>query len=92
MMVDMRGVPMMVLRTTKSTITFAAPLKLEGREDAQPADRYDIETDEEVIEANGRTVYRRGATLLILPSHGMIRTMTVDPGQPEAALAKDMAP
>ncbi len=83
---------MMALRTTKSTITFAAPFKLEGWEEAQPAGRYDIETDEEVIEGNGRTIYRRVATLLILRSHGMTRTITVDPGQLEAALVRDMAP
>lgn len=82
----------MVLRTTKSTIAFAAPFKLEGWTEVQPAGRYDIETDEEVIEGNGRTVYRRVATLLILRSDGMTRTMTVDPDQLEAALAKDMAP
>jgi hypothetical protein len=82
----------MVLRTTKSTITFAAPFKLEGWTEVQPAGRYDIETDEEVIEGNGRTVYRRVATLLILRSDGMTRTMAVEPGQLEAALAQDMAP
>ncbi|NIJ35307.1 hypothetical protein [Sphingomonas oligoaromativorans] len=79
----------MTLRTIKSSIAFAAPFKLEGLEDEQPAGRYDVETDEEIIEGNGQTIYRRVATLLILRSHGLTRTVTVTPAELEAALARD---
>ena len=44
----MPGVPLMVLHTIKSIITFAALVKLEGWEATQPAGRYDIETDDEL--------------------------------------------
>ncbi len=87
----MLNVSMMSLRTIKSSITFSAPFKLEGWEEAQPAGRYDVETDEEVIEGNGRTIYRRVATLLIVRSRAMTQTITVDPSQLEAALARDAA-
>lgn len=79
----------MTLRTTKTSIAFAAPFKLEGLDDEQPAGRYDVETDEEVVEGNGQTVYRRVATLLIVRSHGLTRTVMVTPTELEAALARD---
>jgi len=79
----------MALRTTKSSVTFAAPFKLEGFEETQPAGRYEVETDEEIIECNERTAYRRVATLLILNHLGATQTVTVDPKELEAALARD---
>jgi hypothetical protein len=55
----------------------------------QPAGTYEIETDEEAIECNDRTVYRRVATLLILKDAFQTRTVTIDPMSLEAALSVD---
>lgn len=77
------------VRTTKSTVTFRSPFQLTGFDRPESAGTYDLEVDEEIIEGNDRTVYRRIATLLVLPSGGTTRTITVSPADLEAALARD---
>lgn len=79
------------MRTTRSTITFTAPFRLAGVAETHPAGSYDVETDEEVIEGNGRTVYRRVATLLFVREGNMTRMLTVSPVDLDAALARDRA-
>ena len=79
----------MTIRTTKSTVTFRSPFRVKGMSEQQPAGTYEIETDEEAIEGNDRTVYRRVATLLILKDSGHIRTITIDPASLQVALATD---
>lgn len=79
----------MALRTTRSTVTFNASFKLKALNVAAPAGTYSIETDEEIIEGNDRTVYRRVATLLYIHCDGVTRAVTVDPADLEAALARD---
>ena len=79
----------MTIRTTKSTVTFRSPFRVKGMSEQQPAGTYEVETDEEAIEGNDRTVYRRVATLLILKDAGHTRTVTIDPASLEAALATD---
>jgi hypothetical protein len=82
----------MTLRTTKSSVTFGKPFKLKGMDEEQPAGTYEVETDEEVIESHGRTVYVRVATLLLIRSPGMTRTVTVDPNELNAAQERDRDP
>jgi hypothetical protein len=77
------------VRTTKTTVTFRSAFRLTGFDGPEPAGTYDLEVDEEIIEGNDRTVYRRIATLLILRSGGTTRTMTVNQADLEAALARD---
>ena len=79
----------MALRTTRSSVTFAAPFKLKALEATLPAGSYAIETDEEVIEGNERTVFQRVATLLYLERDGATLAVTVDPQDLDAALARD---
>jgi hypothetical protein len=80
----------MTIRTTKSTVTFRAPFLVKGMAERQRAGTYDVETDEEALEGlNGRTAYRRVATLLILTEAGCTRTITVDPLSLENALDAD---
>jgi hypothetical protein len=81
----------MTTRTTRSAVTFQSPFRVKGMSEQQPAGTYEIETDEEAIEWNDRTVYRRVATLLILKDTGQTRTVTIDPMSLEAALADDRA-
>jgi len=77
------------IRTTKSTITFRAPFRIRGIEQLQPAGTYDVETDEDVIEGNDRTIYRRIATLLFIRNGGATEAWTVTPEDLTAALARD---
>lgn len=79
----------MSIRTTCSTVTFSNAFSLRNVSGIQPAGTYDIETEEEVIEGNDRTVYRRVATLLYIRSVGMTRACTIDPKDLAAALAQD---
>jgi hypothetical protein len=77
------------VRTTRSQATFVAPFTLPELDGPQPAGTYDVETDEEIIEGNERTVYVRVATLLYLESGAETRIVTVDPQGLQAALARD---
>ena len=81
----------MALRTTGTTVSFGAPFTLKGRAESFPAGVYEVETDEEIVEGNGRTVYLRVATLLHIRSRGMTRTLKVDPDDLDRALAGDRA-
>lgn len=63
------------IRTTKSSVTFTSAFQLNGFDGLAPAGTYDVETDEEIIEGNDRTVYRRVATILYVRSDGMTSTL-----------------
>ena len=79
----------MAIRTTRSTATFHAPFVLAEIDEPQPAGNYRIETDEEIVEGNERTVYVRVATLLFLENGATTRIVTVNPNGLQAALASD---
>jgi hypothetical protein len=81
----------MAIRTTRTQVTFRAPFSLPELDGLQPAGTYDVETDEEAIEGNERTVYLRVATLISIHSLGSTRTVTIDPASLEAALLRDCA-
>lgn len=81
----------MALRTTRSSITFKAPFHLSALEDALPAGTYEIDTEEEIVEGNERTVYVRVATLLHLRTPGKVQIVTIDPNELQSALAADGA-
>jgi hypothetical protein len=79
----------MALRTTPSEVTFTAPFSLPELEAPQRAGTYKVETDEEIVEGNDRTVYIRKATLLYLTNGGSTAIISVDPTSLAAALARD---
>ena len=79
----------MAVRTTRSVVTFSQPFRLPGLDDALPAGTYDIDTEEEIIEGNERSVYLRTATRLFIRTPGRVEIMTIDPHQIQAALARD---
>lgn len=79
----------MSFRTTRSSVSFNAPFSLKGIDGELPAGSYDIETDEEIIEATDRTAYRRIATLIHIRTHAQTRSCAVDPDDLEAALERD---
>ena len=56
----------MIIRTTIETVTFRHPFRLSGA-DVQPAGRYVVETDEELLQISALTAYRRLSTFIRLP-------------------------
>ena len=83
----------MAARTSSETITFRHPFKLSGTDDVQPAGRYIVETDEELLQTSSRPAYRRHATFIRLPgksgSTELARIIDIDPTELSAALARD---
>ncbi len=58
----------MTTRTTRTTLTFAAPFTLRGVEGIQPAGEYVVVADDELIDSVSVVAYRRVATMLCLPA------------------------
>ncbi len=85
----------MTVRTTKKSVTFANPFTLGDVEEILQPGSYDVETDEERLEGLSFEAYRRILTLIHLPATpgtpGVSRTLTVDPDELEAALARNGA-
>jgi hypothetical protein len=82
----------MTTRTSKKTVTFRRPFNLASYGEELPAGAYNVETDEELLEGISFPVYRRIATLIHLHAHaGLTQTLTVDPKELDAALARDEA-
>ncbi len=79
----------MPIRTVRSQVTFSAPFTLAEVGNELPAGTYDIDTDEEVIEGNERTVYVRTATMIHVDDLGTTRTVTIDPAGLGAAIRTD---
>jgi hypothetical protein len=83
----------MDMRTTSRTITFAKPFSLVGLDEEQPAGTYTIRTDEEPIEGLSFLVYRRVATVILLPLRhggtGSFQAIPVAPQDLDAAQARD---
>jgi hypothetical protein len=75
----------MILRTIKSTITFAFPFRLTDFDRSQPAGTYKVDTDEE----QKGSVFRRVATFLYMRHGASIRIRRVDPEELKAALDRD---
>lgn len=83
----------MEVRTTRSTVRFSSEFLLHGFDDPQPPGEYRVEYDEEQIEGASFLAFRRIATFLHLPAiasgQSTRQMVPIDPGDLEAALAKD---
>jgi len=79
----------MTMRTTRSTVAFSHPFRLIGVDGIQPAGRYAVDTDEEMIDSLNLVAWRRTATLLYVPTRGGTQTYTVDAADLAAALTRD---
>ncbi|MGH9808902.1 MAG: hypothetical protein ACRD9W_16910, partial [Terriglobia bacterium] len=87
----------MTVRTRAETVVFDRPFVLTGLDGAQPAGRYTVETDEEMLPTLSLTAYRRLATWFRLPAlvpdarlaGGRAQVAAVDPVELAAALARD---
>jgi hypothetical protein len=58
----------MTVRTSSKTVTFAHPFLLKGVDRILAAGDYRILTDEELIEELSFPVYRRVATMILVPA------------------------
>jgi hypothetical protein len=58
----------MTIRTSRTTVTFRHPFRLDGFNEAQPAGDYTVDVDEEMIEGLSFLAYRRVAALVHLPA------------------------
>ncbi len=83
----------MTMRTSSNTVTFLHPFKLSGADDVQPAGRYVVETDEELLQTMSHTAYRRLSTFIRLSgrtgSTERARIVDVDPTELAAVLVSD---
>ena len=83
----------MTMRTSSNTVTFLHPFKLSGADDVQPAGRYVVETDEELVQTMSHTAYRRLSTFIRLPgrtgSTERARIVDVDPTELAGVLVSD---
>lgn len=79
----------MTVRSTRSSVTFAAPFRLPGFDGPLPAGSYAVDTEEEAIEGNVRTVFHRIATTVVVETTGRVEHRAVDPKDLEAALRRD---
>ena len=73
----------MLSRTNRETVTFCHPFFLSGIDGVQPAGTYTVETDEELIDGLSIPVYRRIATVILLPAPAggpvLFQVATIDP-------------
>lgn len=83
----------MTMRTSSNIVTFLHPFKLSGADDVQPAGRYVVETDEELLQPLSRSAYRRLSTLIRLPGRSgsteRARIVDIDPTELAAVLVSD---
>ena len=60
--------PGMTIRSRRETITFKHPFRIEGIDRLLPAGAYEVITDEEMIEGLSFSVFRRVATMIMVPA------------------------
>lgn len=77
------------MRTRKSAVTFERPFILNRDTGQLSPGIYDIEIDEEEIQASDRTAYRRVAIYLYVQTAASTRTIAVKPADLESALERD---
>ena len=80
----------MTIRTARTTVTFGSPFLFKDVGEELPPGRYDVETDEEVLEGYDRNTFRRVATMLFIPTAPGMRMCTVDGDELDAAVAADI--
>ena len=83
----------MTMRTTRKSVTFCRPFALEGIDRTLPAGQYQVITDEELIDGLSFPVYRRVATMMLIPAQSpaasSIEMVTIDPAALQAAQDRD---
>jgi hypothetical protein len=83
-----------ITRTRHKTWTFGKPFRLSGVDRPLPAGDYRVTTDEELIEGLSFPVYRRTATMILVPGQtrsASVEMFSIDPADLQAAQEKDIA-
>ena len=65
----------MTTRSRRETITFQHPFRIRGIDHLLPAGAYEVITDEEMIEGLSFPVFRRVATMIMVPAAGQSSAM-----------------
>lgn len=84
----------MLTRTRRETVTFNAPFVLERSGRLLPAGKYEVVTDEKLIEGLSFPVYRRVSTTMLMlaeSSQVSVEMLTIDPLNLAAAKDRDVA-
>jgi len=83
-------------RTSRTTVVFRQPAKLDGIDGFLPAGTYFIETDEEQIPGLSFVAYRRVQTTIIVPiqrgANSGRQVVVIEPKALEVALERDALP
>src|ERR1700730_1776725 len=82
----------MIARTQRRTVEFRRAFLLKGVDRILPAGKYDIVSDEELIEGLSFPVYRRVSTFMFVPSVSQVSAVemvAVDPHDLQAAQDRD---
>ena len=82
----------MIARTQRRTVEFRRAFMLKGVDRILPAGKYDIVSDEELIEGVSFPVYRRVSTFMFVPSVSQVSAVemvAVDPRDLQAAQDRD---
>jgi hypothetical protein len=80
-------------RTSRKTVTFNKPFSLDAIGRSLPAGAYEVITDEELIEGLSFPVYRRVATMMLVPGQltRSVEMVTVDPLALAGASEREMS-
>jgi len=85
----------MITRTRRESVVFGHPFHLKVVDRTLPPGEYEVVTDEELIEELSFPVYRRVATMILVPGRSphssSIEMVTVDPRDLQAARERDAA-
>ncbi|HEV2158302.1 hypothetical protein [Bradyrhizobium sp.] len=65
----------MTIRTRRETVTFRHPFRIHGIDRLLPAGAYQVIADEETIESERFSAWRRVGTLIIVPAESPVGTM-----------------
>lgn len=62
----------MTIRSRRETVTFKHPFRIHGIERVLPAGAYQVIADEETIDSDTVSAWRRVGTLIIVPVEGVL--------------------
>lgn len=83
----------MIMRTQKTSVTFASSFTLEGRDEIFPPGTYAVETEEQLLEGLTFTAFRRTQVSIRFPAtsghSATARMLILEPKQLDAAIERD---